>query len=350
MIAAVSASLLVGIACIWLSPLWTILGLVVTAFVYVVVKRPELALLVILIATSSIVFEDQLPLLTLGGISLHIPDFLLFGTLAIIAIRWLVEPGFKIMHTPLDGPLLLFCGLTLLSTFIAISKSSLDIVEARRMIRYMSYYLTFFIVTNLVRDRSQLNLLINGIFLLATVVAVAMIVQYISGVSLPFLPGRVETLNTQGTPYEDVSRILPPGWSIIMVSAVAISCILAQEKFRAQAFLRFLQLGLLGTAIVFTFIRAYWAALIFVLFLATYLVRGRQRQRLFAWWIVVFVLLVTIVLYGLGEPKSQVGKLVGATYSRLGTLWSANTLNGPRYSGGMLKINMPLPLFSRIHY
>jgi hypothetical protein len=79
-------------------------------FLLILGKRPEIGLLGILIATASIVFEERLPLLSAGGISLHIPDLLLLGSLGLIAVRWLFAPEFRIVRTPLDRPLLIFYG------------------------------------------------------------------------------------------------------------------------------------------------------------------------------------------------------------------------------------------------
>ena len=324
-IVACAAGLILGVSSLWIAPLRIMGALVAAACVYAVLKRPELALLGILIATSSIIFEDQLPLLSVGVGSLHVSDILLLGLLGLIVLRWFSEPGFKIVRTPLDWPLLIFYGLMVLSTLIAILHSSIGVEEGRRGLRVLTYYLTFFVVTNLLRERRQLNLLVNGLFLLATIVATAMILQYFFGSSLRFLPGRVETLVTQGTGYKDVTRIIPPGWSVVMVSGVAVFCISIQERLRMSAFLRYLQLGFLGFAIVITFMRAYWAALLFVILLSVFLVRGIEKQRFLGWCMLVLFMLGTVFLYGSSEPQSQVGKLVGATYSRLATLWSTKT-------------------------
>ena len=71
-IVACSFGLLLGTACGLFSGL-LVFGILAAVFItYAVLKRPEIALLVILIATSSIVFEDQLPLFSVGGISLHL--------------------------------------------------------------------------------------------------------------------------------------------------------------------------------------------------------------------------------------------------------------------------------------
>lgn len=323
-----SFGLLLAIAFLWFSPLLVLAALVAIVFIYATLKRPEIGLLGILIATSSIVFEEQLPLFSAGGISLHIPDLLLLSLLGLIVLRWLVEPEFKIVPTPLDWPLLIFYGVTLFSTFIAIYQSSVEVEAARRAIRVLSYYLTFFVVTNLVRERRQLNFLLNGLFLLATLVAAAMVVQFLLGDSVRLLPGRVETLNTQGTIYEDVARIVPPGFSILLISFVALFCILVLEKSRPLGWLKFLQCGLLGMALLVTFLRSYWAVLIMVFVLLVFLFRGGDRQRLIGWGLVVISSAVVILLLVFSDPDSRVARSVSATIDRGSTLLRSGTFQG----------------------
>ena len=337
-IAGCGFGLILGIACLRFSVLLVFGILAAALFTYATLKRPEIALVGILIATSSIVFEEQLPLVFLGGVSFHIPDILLLGLLGLIAVRWLVKPEFKIVRTPLDRPLLIFCGVTLLSTFIAIFQSSVDVVDARRAMRVLSYYLTFFIVTNLVRELRQLNFLLNSLFFLATVVAAAMIVQFFLGHTVQLLPGRVESLGTQGVVYEDITRILPPGWSIILISFIAILCILVLEKIKPLGWPKFLQCGLLGMALLVTFLRSYWAALIMAFFLLVYLFRGYDRRRLIRWGLVVICSAAMILLFVFSDPGSRATRLVGASLDRLGTLGRIETFQGQDSSLNWRKI------------
>ena len=334
-IAGCGFGLISGIACLRFSVLLVFGMLAAALFTYATLKRPEIALVGILIATSSIVFEEQLPLVFLGGVSFHIPDILLLGLLGLIAVRWLVKPEFKIVRTPLDRPLLIFYGVTLLSTFIAIFQSSVDVVDARRAMRVLSYYLTFFVVTNLVRELRQLLSLLNGLFLLATIVAAAMIVQFFLGHTVQLLPGRVESLATQ---YEDVTRILPPGWSIILISFVAVFCILVLEKNKPRSLLKFLQCGLLGIALLFTFLRSYWAALIIVFFLLGYIFRRYDRRRLIRWGLVAIFSAAMILLVIFSDPGSRAARLVGASMDRLGTLGRSGTFQGEDSSLNWRKI------------
>lgn len=298
------------------------------AIIYATLTRLELPLLGILVTTASIVYEDRLPLLSVGSISIHVPDVLLLASLGFIAVRWLVVPGVAMVRTPLDRPLLLFCGVTLLSTIFALFRSSVDVQEALRATRVLSYYLTFFIVTNLVRERRQLNYLVNCIFVLATIVAAAMIGQYVLGDSVTLLPGRVEALNTQGTSFESVTRIAPPGFSIVLVSFVTISCTLVLERARAIGLLRFFQCALMSLALVITFLRSYWAALFFVIILLAYLVRGDDRRRLIVWGAAgVFSAVVSLLVLSY-DQDSRASKLLRGSWDRLSTLGISGTFQG----------------------
>lgn len=327
-LASCGLGLLLGIAFLWLSPLLAFGALAAIICIYAIIKRPELGLLGILVATSSIVFEAQLPMLSMGGISLHISDLILLALLGLIVVRSVGEPGFKFVHTPLDWPLLIFLGVTLLSTFIALYHSSVDSVDARRWIRVLAYYLTFFVVTNLVRERRQLNFLVNGFFLLGTMVASVMVVQFLLGDSVQILSGRIGSLVTEGTVYEDVTRILPPGYPIVIVSFMAIICILSLEKFNIHGWLKFLQVGLFGIGVILTFLRSYWAALFLVLILLGFLLRGGDRKKLFVLGGGVITTAAIVLLLIFSTPGSRATRLVGASIDRLSTLANSGTFTG----------------------
>jgi hypothetical protein len=301
---------------------------------------PAIALLGILIARSSFGFDDRLPVLSVG-INLQLPDIVLLGLLGWIAAQRWVVPGSKIVRTPLDLPLLFFYGVTLFSTFVAVVRSGVDRSDAIASIRTFSYYLTFFAVTNLVRERRQLNFLLNGMFLLATIVAVAMIGQYLLGGSVQFFISQVGA----GAEAFDASqgrRVAPPGFSIVLVSFVTSLCILVLEKFHPKALLRCLQFGLLGTASLVTFFRSYWVALIVVMLLMGCLVRGAERRRLMAWGLSGLAVMFTAVLVAyavfVSAPESRVSRLVEDSWERYSTLVSGGTFRGEDPSVDFRKI------------
>lgn len=323
---AAALGVLLGAIGLVVSPLWALIGIIAVGFAVLAIARAEVALLAILVATSTIIYEDRLPLLPIGIGSFHVSDLLLLGLLGIVIIRTLVEPKFKLIHTPLDFPLLAFLGTGLLSTFIAVSQSLVDRQDAFRETRVFAYLLTFFIVTNLVRKREQIVLLVEGLMVLGAVVAGAMVAQSLLGNSVTLFPGRVEQLATQGVDYGDVTRVLPPGQSLVLVSVVALIVLLVLDKLRPLAALRFVELGLVGLATILTFNRNFWVAIGIAVFLLILLAMRHARQRLVIMAVAVS-LLGTVVLFPiLTDPPPKVQGLLSAFTDRLGTLMSSDTL------------------------
>ena len=322
-----SLGLILGLAFNWFSPKLIFGGIILIFLAYAILKRPEIGLLGILIATSSIIYEDQLPRLSVG-VSFHVSDILLLGLLGIIALRWLVEPKFKIIRTPLDWALLVFLIIPVLSTFIALYQGPVEIELARRSLRVFSYYLTFFIVTNLVRERHQLDFLLRGIYILATIVALAIVLQFILGSSVQILSGRVETLATQDTMYEDITRVLPPGWSVILVSFIVILCMLILEKTASLIWLKFIQVSIFGMALIFTFLRSYWAVLLMVFLLMLYLFKGEYRKRLIkVGGVAIFLAIIALSVISI-NPDSRATRLIAASLVRFNTIFDDETFQG----------------------
>jgi hypothetical protein len=191
--------------------------------------------------------------------------------------------------------------------------------------RIVNFFLTFFIVTNLVRNEKQLRRMFNGVIFLALIVALAMIAQYILGPSVPILPGRVETLDTAGTTSYGVARILPPGQSLVMLAFV---CLVVQMLFDKRPF-RFvvylIQLGIIGLAVLLTFNRSFWTAIALSLFLVSLLVSFRDKVT-YAKIVLWVVLIGAVVLTPFMSVKdSMVEKLMNGVMVRMSTLFSTDT-------------------------
>ncbi len=324
LVIASGVGLLLGLASFLVSPLLVFGGLAGILLILAVLKRPELALLGMLIISSTILGEENVPVIHLG-VSIYISDIILFGLLGLIALRWIVEPDFKLVRTPLDGPLLGFYGLALLSTFIGVFQSMLTIKDIIDEVRYTAYYLSFFVVTNLVREKRQHILLLRGIFFLATLTGVAMIAQFVVGDSIHILPGRVEDLTTEGRNFSDVTRILPPGVSLVIVTFAALTAIQVVNKFKLGAVWKFFQWGVVGVGVILTFTRSYWVATSLMILLLSYITRDQDRQRFIKWGLVVLFLIMITGVVSLSNPNSEIAELVTASFSRVGSLFSDET-------------------------
>jgi len=322
---ACAAGLLLGAACLLVSPELTLVGLAGLALSFAMLKRPEIGVLAILLCTAGVISEAELPLIPIGVGSLQIPDVFLLSLLGMIGLRWLVEPEFKLVRTPLDLPLLAFWGIAVSVTFIGVFRSTVDTTEALRGIRFITYYLTFFVVTNLAREERQIRLLLWGSLLLGTITAAAMAGQAALGDAMPLMRGRVETLTIQGTSYAGVTRIVVPGLSLVVVGFVVVTVTLVLNKFKAAGALSLLQWALLGLGVVLTFLRSYWAVIAFLFLLLAYLVRGRDRWRMISGGLAAALLGAIVLLTVLTSPDTRPARLVGATFDRLLTLVSADT-------------------------
>jgi O-antigen ligase len=284
-----------------------------------------LILLAIVSLSSTVLAEAKVPVISLGFGRLYITDVFLFGLFGLIILRSLVEPKFKLIHTPLDWPLLIFYGVALVATVSQLLTSSLAISLAIPEMRTVTYYLTFFAVTNLIREKRQLDLLLQGLLLLATGVAAAMILQFMLGNAVQLLPGRVESLATEGRQYSDITRIIPPGESLILTGFITATVMLVLDKPKLISILKFLQWALLGVAVVLTFNRNFWVGVGLALLLLVYLARGADRQRLLRWSLVaVFAAAVGLVVIAI-QPGARTTHLVNATLERLVSLVNSQT-------------------------
>lgn len=320
-------SLLIGILSGLFSPVWVLAGIAALAFFFVLIKRPEIALLGILIATSSIIFEDQLPLLSIDIGSLHISDILLIVSLGLIALRWLIEPKFKIIRTPLDLPLLSFYGVALFSTLLEIQNGSVDKQFPLRETRVITYYLTFFIVTNLIRKKVQLRFLFNGILILSSIVAFAMVAQYIVGDKVQLFPGRVETMQNGNIAYTGVTRILPSGQSLVFLNFITLVALLAVNRTQPKTIITFLLTILAGIGVILTFNRNFWVGIGIALLCMLILFRFSDIRKLIMWAIFAIVLVGIIIPFGQVLINTQASNPVDAIIGRLSTLVNFDTLN-----------------------
>jgi hypothetical protein len=263
-----------------------------------------------------------LPIVSIGVGSLSIADCCLLALIGLIVIRHVAEKSVPLLHTPLDLPLLGFFALALVSTAVALMEGGLEFKPAMKEVRLVTYYLSFFVVTNLVRQKKQQQLLLRGVLTLASAVAIGMIIQYALGASAIILPGRIEQLRTQNQAYDGITRVLPPGQSIVLVGFVITTMRLALEKLKPKDWWRLLQWALLGFGVLVTFNRVYWVGVALVMTVALYLVRGETRRRLLARGLIFVTIVVLFALALSLNPDLTRSELLTASLSRLNTLVS----------------------------
>jgi hypothetical protein len=313
--------LFLGGAVLELPPLILLAGLSGIVFVVVVVKWPEIALLGILFVSSTIIDMNALPSISIGIGHLISYDFILIIPLAVVLVRALAEPRFKLFHTPVTLPMVGFYGIAILSTLMAIYQKSVSFNQSLSEIRDINGYLTFFMVTYLIRDERHLQRLVNGILLLSILVAIAMIVQYVVGSSIVILPGRVEDLGSEG-----ITRVLPPGQSLVMIGFITTIILIIVDKKKTFTLSRLFQAFVLGFAVVITFNRNFWAAIGMALLLMACLIPIPNKVKLIKFFSIALLIVIIIVPVFL-SLDSRLSNLVDSVTSRFMTMFNPNTLN-----------------------
>lgn len=313
--------ILLGTMSLLLSPSMVLAALFAAGGAVLALKRPELLLLAVLFFSSTIVDEATIPVFNLIFFKLYITDIFLVAGFGIIAVRLLGEPKeFKLVSTPIDPLVMGFFVIAIVTAFLG-QRAGVEREHMISELRIVIYYVaTFFIVTNLVRTRAQLWTLIYGFVGLAVFVASAMVLQFIVGDSTQILPGRVEHLVTTGEEYGDITRIVSVGEGLVLAAFIAMMTNVFFREYTVRANVGFLVSCLLGMAVLITFNRNFWVAVLIAVVILAIIFRGKQRVHMLSWILsgvlmLIIALLFTFSLPGGGRAQTLVFATMGRMFS-----------------------------------
>jgi len=301
----------------------TLLALAGLAVVLVAFSKPEFVVLSMLVASSSIFHVSDVPTIKVG-FAFTVIELCLIFLLGLVVAQALAGREAGYVGTPLDLPIALF----FLASFVSLINSvfilgtDVDLMEYRW--RILFGYFAFFAVTNLVRTRQQLLLLVTGMFVIAAIVAILMIVQQAVGTSVVILPGRVETASVFEEDFASVTRILPPGESLILVMFMpAFILFITRERLGITEWLLLFTIFLLLIALAFTFNRNMWIGTTMSIGAVFFLSTRNQRKNLLLFLCVIMVFgAIVIPLLSMDFPK--LGDVFNALYLRGASLFTGD--------------------------
>lgn len=287
------------------------------------VYKPELSIITIVVLLASIVYEEKLPLIPIGVGSLHITDVLLLFLFIQAAIKRFSASNTK--NSPLEKVLALFLILAMMSAFISISYLGANFNTVFRTFRVLSYYLLFFIITNLITTRKQMRFLVTALLAVAALVGVTILLQAIVGDSIELMPGRLVKATALDVKF-DAIRILPPGQTLIYISFVIAVCLAVFHRDKPILLSRFFYLILiLGIGITLTYTRSYWIGIILSMVVFMMLVTADERKRLTALIASGAALAALVVLISWGDG-GRLGNTLNAVSERYFTLFAGKDL------------------------
>lgn len=337
-------SAFVGFAC-WVAPGTAItllgalsLGVPIT---YVLWQRPELGVLLLLGLTAGLLRARDLYVpLPLGG--LFPADVALVGLFALFGVRAVMRDGLRIVWRPVTGPLLVFLILCGFSVGSAVALRGLELRQALNELRPVAFYAVAIVTTLAITNARQVTALLVGLFVLADIIVVALVLQQFAGEGSRLLPGmddwQVNDMGGTGSMPPGIgaapqgfglTRIVPP--AVLLLFFMSIYAFVRSLTSRGLARVAFcLEFVLLNTGLLLTYTRAQWIASVISVGICIPLLPRAARARLSRSLpaLLLLVLLAFTAFEAGVEPPGGVGPFLSAVLSRAtSTFATEQTLN-----------------------
>jgi len=292
-------------------------------FLIVTMRWPELGILALVGITGGLVDTEWLPYLDLGSVSLHISDVMLFLLLALLLLRATAQPGFRLVGSPLNAPLLLFLSAVLISIGNAVFIFDVDVNNVLRIARKLTYWLAFLPTLQLVRDERSLRRLLAGLWVLAAIFVVGVILPGAFS-SLHLLPVSSVQLETAGREFGGVTRVYAVSERLLYVMIpVALASLATIEKGRQVWLLAVL--GGLSVWLFRSFQRNYWLTTSLNCSLLFLMLSRQERLRLIRRLLLLFFVgLIILVALHVAQP-GLVERQLDSYADRLGSIFNEPT-------------------------
>lgn len=270
--------LIIGVMVYKLPPYLPVLIIISLSLFLVALLKPDLALIILILAML-LSPEFYLGAITGRSVTFRFDDALIFviffGWLARIAIN--KETGL-LQPTSLNTPIILYFTVSVVASLLGALEGNVKLQQSFfYLLKYVEYYILFFMVTNNLRSVKQSKIFV--FFLLLTCVAVCLYawlnVQHLARVSAPF-EGKTGEANTLG------------GYLLLMMS-LALGLFLYETAWKRQLLL----LGVISCIIppfLFTLSRGAWIAF-FPMCLTLVLLTRRKKGMLLLALLSLFLLM-----------------------------------------------------------
>ena len=233
------AGLVIGLLIVWTGPTFTLIVLFALAYVVILIRAPEIAVLLLLLLTSGLLPDQFNPYFSLLVGHFQVSDLILASLFGILVIRSLVEKDFHLRKSPLNLPLLLFFLAVFIGMITAVVEHGIRFSDTTYEARILLYYTLFFAVANLIRTRQQARRLVFGIFIIGILVSSLIILQVVFGYSFPFIP---PVFIKAGL----LARFYHPGFNAVFLTMMALLCMLVFQISRIKMTMIWAALFVLG--------------------------------------------------------------------------------------------------------
>lgn len=221
-------------------------------------------LLLLYIGLTCTIFDVTHLRIAAGGFSIHLTDFL-------IILLFTLGIGKRSFRSSTNVLCLIIFMVGLLVTVGNILFSSLSLNEAVRSLRSFVLYLLPLVFGQIFKSEEDVERFVKSLLIIAFFTALMMIVQYAVGTSIRIIAsGRVEDLRTMGQATEAVTRILPPGQSLVLFAFLYLFAKWLDKSSEISNPPKLLFV-IIGLGMFLTFNRSFWVGtVLFVLIFSYY--------------------------------------------------------------------------------
>ncbi len=276
-------------------------------FVALSFVHPEWAILAVVAITASFVFHFAITSISIGSVELYLPDLILVFLVGLVLFKHLFDRRYEIRRTPINWLLLSFFAAGLMGAAIAVLNGS-TLGEAMGELRYLSYYLLFFPILNLIRDHRTLDILLIALAVLAALIAIGQLLVTVYSPTAVYIGGFSQAL------YNGIWRVFPPGTYVVSTTLVCtFSVLLISRENRVIPLILLFTITAVGVGLSFS--RMLWTVTMLCFGLIVVLASLRRKIQFANMLVLISVLVVT---FGMEiRPVRQFGTALQERFTTL---------------------------------
>ena len=258
---------------------------------------PEFVILIVLCFATGLIPGSLDPFVALPVGHFRASELAYLWLLFFVLFRILTDRSFRYVKTSLDRPALLFCVAVLIGLGTAVLGNGISFSNAVYEARTLIYYLILFPITNLVRTRSQIVRLVQGVLTIGLLLAIQMLARSTFGSASATMAVSVQNA--------ELVRVMSDGAPCVYVAFIVMVCYLALGEQARHSLLRWFQVVVMAVASLTGLARnlmiqlaAVGTALVLVLPRPA---MGRLGRNLLGAAFIAIVLVLAIILAGRGS-------------------------------------------------
>jgi hypothetical protein len=292
-----------------------VIGLLLT--VVLVYKRPEVLLILFLVATSTTTSYHHFPKITVSAIDLYFTDILLILAFSIMIVKSDLRSVWRRLRNPTTYALLLFMAFVMISLVHTwVEQGTGEITKALAAGRPVFYYLLFIPAVVFLKDETKAMWFVKALIVLMILVSAYVLFTAIFGRTILHIwlktailrrSIRAVDVGSEGTVLRQGRLKDIPGIGlVVIVLPIVIGLLIYNWKGKSLT-LYYVALFLGIIVIILNFTRTVWVTYMVMGFLMLFMVRSKSYRYVNIAFALVVFLIVSLMILMFSPRYSDIG-------------------------------------------